>query len=55
MRTGGGFLKRASMNEQGDDPGVQMKAVICSSLIDSLITLNFLVMLLKIVLTIIWC
>ena len=32
-----------------------MKAVICSSVVDSVITLNSLVMLLKMMLTIIWC
>ena len=31
------------MGEEFDDPGVQMKAVICSSLVDSVVTLNSLV------------
>ena len=31
-----------------------MNAVICSSLVDSVMTLNFLVILLKMMLTIIW-
>ena len=43
------------MNEHSGDPGVKMKAVICSSLVDSVITLSFLLMLLKMMVTITWC